>query len=217
MKTQIMELALKEYFVRETASPTTSNPRVLEYFAAAGASWVKDDSLNAWCSAFMNWLAKTAGLATTRSLLARSWLDVGQPTETPEIGDLVVFWRDSIESGHGHVSLFIKKEGDYIVCLGGNQSDEVNISRYLASRVMGYRDITKPTPPKPKALFDRMLSFGSNGEDVKILQKIIGAKVDGDFGPKTLEAVKTFQSLYNLKVDGVVGPKTQAILSTLVK
>lgn len=214
MKSKIIEIALQEYGVHETSDPNTSNPRVLEYFAASGNSWVKDDSANAWCSAFANYVVKTAGLPITGSLLARSWLTMGQPTTTPEIGDLVIFWRDDINSTHGHVSIFIKQDGDNIYCLGGNQSDAVDIAIYPASRVLGFRDITLPATvgvvPSYSGTFVRTLKLGDSGEDVKLLQQKIGTIIDGSFGSQTQIAVKVFQELHGLTPDGIVGPLTQA-------
>ena len=131
MKSNIIEIALKEYGIHEI-SGGVHNPRILEYFKASGNDWVKDDE-TAWCSAFINYVVKTAGYAITKNLLAMSWLDAGQPTENPEIGDVVVFKRVGDRSAH--VSLFIRDDGTNIWCLGGNQSDGVNISPYDKSRV----------------------------------------------------------------------------------
>lgn len=52
------------------------------------------------------------------------------------------------------------------------------------------------------------LKLGSKGENVKILQRFLKLKDDGDFGPKTETAVKTWQKDNGLKDDGFVGPKT---------
>lgn len=56
------------------------------------------------------------------------------------------------------------------------------------------------------------LKLGSEGENVKILQRFLKLKDDGDFGPKTEAAVKTWQKANGLKDDGVVGPKTWAAM-----
>lgn len=53
-----------------------------------------------------------------------------------------------------------------------------------------------------------ILKLGSEGEDVKDLQKFLKLKADGNFGPKTDEAVKKFQRENKLKPDGIVGEKT---------
>lgn len=52
----------------------------------------------------------------------------------------------------------------------------------------------------------------TNKVAVKELQTLLGVKVDGDFGLKTLAAVKAFQKSKGLVADGVVGPKTWAEL-----
>jgi peptidoglycan hydrolase-like protein with peptidoglycan-binding domain len=49
---------------------------------------------------------------------------------------------------------------------------------------------------------------GSKGDAVKLVQAVIGAKPDGDFGPKTEQAVMAWQKANGLKPDGVVGPVT---------
>jgi len=51
---------------------------------------------------------------------------------------------------------------------------------------------------------------GSKGEGVKEVQRIVGAKPDGDFGPKTEAAVKAWQAKHDLYVDGIWGPSSQA-------
>ena len=56
------------------------------------------------------------------------------------------------------------------------------------------------------------LKLGSKGASVKELQKLLGLKADGDFGPKTENAVKNFQKDHNLIEDGIVGPKTWQLL-----
>jgi N-acetylmuramoyl-L-alanine amidase len=53
-----------------------------------------------------------------------------------------------------------------------------------------------------------ILRFRSKGEKVKELQKLLGLKQDGIFGPNTLKEVKLFQKHTGVKVDGIVGPNT---------
>lgn len=72
------------------------------------------------------------------------------------------------------------------------------------------RDLPRQPPPKPKVTLSRYLKRGNHGEDVKAVQRVVGARVDGDFGPKTEGAVKTWQSKRGLTSDGIVGPKTAA-------
>jgi putative chitinase len=53
-----------------------------------------------------------------------------------------------------------------------------------------------------------LLRRGSEGEDVKKLQALLGVDVIGKFGPKTEEAVKAWQSAHGLTADGIVGEGT---------
>jgi peptidoglycan hydrolase-like protein with peptidoglycan-binding domain len=59
------------------------------------------------------------------------------------------------------------------------------------------------------------VKLGDTGDDVKRLQrvfartKVLGpGDVDGNFGPRTVQAVKDFQQSIGLSIDGVVGPAT---------
>lgn len=58
-----------------------------------------------------------------------------------------------------------------------------------------------------------LLQRGDEGEKVKEVQKKLGLKVDGIYGPNTEEAVKDFQRSKNLTVDGIVGPNTISAMS----
>lgn len=52
------------------------------------------------------------------------------------------------------------------------------------------------------------VKLGSKGTEAMLVQAVIGAKADGDFGPKSVEALKVWQRANGLKDDGVVGPVT---------
>lgn len=56
------------------------------------------------------------------------------------------------------------------------------------------------------------LSKGSKGARVSFVQSMIGANVDGNFGPNTEHLVMTFQYDNGLVADGKVGPRTMAAL-----
>ena len=61
-------------------------------------------------------------------------------------------------------------------------------------------------------MFTRILRYGSRGEDVKNLQKLLSLNADGIFGRQTERAVKNFQKENGLVADGIVGQKTIAKL-----
>lgn len=48
------------------------------------------------------------------------------------------------------------------------------------------------------------LGRGSRGDDVKLIQEIVGAKVDGVFGPATVNKVKLWQTRNGITSTGVV-------------
>jgi murein L,D-transpeptidase YcbB/YkuD len=58
----------------------------------------------------------------------------------------------------------------------------------------------------------RTLRQGSRGEDVKVLQRALGANDDGIFGSGTRALVVTYQKTHGLDPDGVVGRKTWSSL-----
>jgi peptidoglycan hydrolase-like protein with peptidoglycan-binding domain len=67
---------------------------------------------------------------------------------------------------------------------------------------------TRPSPPSKKPKLGRPLKRGSTGLNVAYLQRVLGTKPDGQFGPITERKVKEFQQSQGLKVDGIVGPIT---------
>lgn len=73
---------------------------------------------------------------------------------------------------------------------------------------------TKPVEGKTVVIELNTLRKGSEGEQVKTLQRLLNAtgyvcgSSDGIFGDKTLVAVKAFQRAEGLEVDGVVGKDT---------
>ena len=64
-----------------------------------------------------------------------------------------------------------------------------------------------------KFIFTKTLKMGSKGLDVKMLQKKLGAKIDGVFGRDTKSAVIAFQLAHLLVPDGIVGPLTNKELN----
>lgn len=52
------------------------------------------------------------------------------------------------------------------------------------------------------------VKLGSKGPSAALVQAIIGAKADGDFGPKSVASLKAWQTANGLTADGSVGPVT---------
>lgn len=103
---------------------------------------VMDDE-TPWCSTFVNFCAAETGYERTGKLNARSWLEVGEkiPLKDAKPGcDVLIFERGN-SSWQGHVTFYagrITATGT-VLGLGGNQNDEVNISRYSTDRLLGVR------------------------------------------------------------------------------
>lgn len=51
--------------------------------------------------------------------------------------------------------------------------------------------------------------IGSRGDKVRSIQQLVGATVDGVFGPETANALRTFQRNLGITADGVWGPQTE--------
>ncbi len=133
------EMALAYLGEREGAA-ALDNPVILEMYASVGHPEVRSDDV-AWCAAFVGHCIELVGLQSTRSLAARSYLDWGVEVEPDDAreGDIVVFWRGSRSSWQGHVAFFIRRLGNQIEVLGGNQGDAVSIARYPAARLLAIR------------------------------------------------------------------------------
>lgn len=70
-----------------------------------------------------------------------------------------------------------------------------------------------PAPSLAEVRAGATVGEGMSGEAVKLIQKLVGVKQTGTFGPTTADAVKRFQQQRGLSpVSGIVGPTTLAAL-----
>jgi uncharacterized protein (TIGR02594 family) len=114
------------------------------------SKWIENDE-TAWCSAFVNFICHILELPRSRSLAARSWLNIGTsiPLSDAQVGfDIIVLKRGGgnqpgpeIIAAPGHVGFFagIAKDPSYIMLLAGNQGDMVSIAPFPKSRILGIR------------------------------------------------------------------------------
>lgn len=86
-----------------------------------------------WCAAFVNSVLTEIGVDSTRSLMARSYLEWGVETDKPSPGDVMVFSRGDT-GWEGHVGFYVAtveyKGANYWIVLGGNQDNSVSYKLY---------------------------------------------------------------------------------------
>lgn len=124
-----------------------SNPAVLAMLRL-DMKWPETEDVP-WCSAFCNYVAWLLRLPRSKSLLARSWLLIGQsiPLELATPGfDVAIFKRGSGPqpgpeeiNAPGHVGWFAGLDGARILVLGGNQGNSVSVAGYPAHDLLGIR------------------------------------------------------------------------------
>ena len=123
--------------------------RVVRYYADVGHAQITNDE-TAWCAAFLGSCLERAGLASTRSLMARSYLTWGEPLGEFRTGAIAVLSRTA-DPTLGHAGFLIGETADSIILLGGNQSDAVTVEVFPRSRLLGLRwpttGIPEATPP----------------------------------------------------------------------
>jgi uncharacterized protein (TIGR02594 family) len=218
----LFKIAIGELGQKEIGGPG-NNPVIINYAREAGFPWINDEE-TPWCSIFLNWVAKKAGLQYSHNLNARSWLKIGQVVDlNPEPGDIVIFWRESIQSWKGHVAIFFgfSANGKRVYCLGGNQGNQVSISAYPKENVLGFRRLFSSGEI---LLSGKILKIGDTGDDVKAMQNALKlanidcGTSDGYFGPLTENAVKSLQSMKTgLTIDGVFDIYTREFLLEMLK
>lgn len=151
-------------FGQAERSGASDNPRIVALFRDAGHGDVERDEV-AWCAAFCGACLERAGLASTRSLMARSYLEWGDAIAEPRAGAVAVFSRGT-NPAEGHVGFWLGETDDSVVLLGGNQGNAVSVARYAKSRLLALRwptaePVIEPTP-SPSTVraptFDRALA-----------------------------------------------------------
>ena len=128
------QLAAKQLGMNER----DQNAALSEYLANGGVNL--DPAVTAWCAAYVNATLAQSGMKGTGSNLARSFETWGVGVDQPQRGDLAVFWRESPDSGKGHVGFFDGYNADGTIrVLGGNQGDSVSYSSYSPDQLLGFR------------------------------------------------------------------------------
>jgi hypothetical protein len=134
------------------ASGSTDNPVILGWAAEIGrrfpdlASYCANYTHDAiaWCGLTVGYCMAMAGIRpvfgtgdTARFLYAEAWEQFGSPVMSGNVqpGDVLVFSH--------HVTLCDGEDGDFYLGRGGNQHDQVKVSRYAKSAAIAVR---RPPP-----------------------------------------------------------------------
>ncbi len=134
-----VKIALNEVGVYEIVGKLHS-ARILEYQATTAGKYTEDET--PWCGAFISWVMKQAGInhGLKTPERAKDWMNFGYEAKEPGIGSIAVKSR----VGGGHVCIVVGKTNDgKLLCVGGNQNNEVNIHAYNSSVFESFRNHDK--------------------------------------------------------------------------
>ncbi len=141
-----IDTALKEIGVKEDGVKGTSNAEIEKYYKATFGEYYKwkeervkniDDDEKPWCACFVTWVMDESGYGEEVKLVVRQafsldWREFGKKVKKPTYGTICIKKR----ARGGHIGFVVGESGDgkYYYVLGGNQNDEVNISKSLKTK-----------------------------------------------------------------------------------
>lgn len=131
-----LALAIAEIGVKEVPG-RGHNPVVLAYFRDAGHPEIRDDE-TPWCAAFVGACLYRAGVYTTGSMLARSYLKWGYELKKPVPGCVAIFPRGA-DPTYGHVTFVLAVHGNVIDVIGGNQHNSVCVVSRMTTEALSFR------------------------------------------------------------------------------
>ena len=124
------------------------NQTIIDWADQLGIDYPHDDI--PWCGLFV---AHCVGSTLTEEPLpanplgARNWAKFGEAAQEAP-GAILVFWRESQNSGKGHVGFYHGEDATAYRVLGGNQSDSVSVTRVAKNRLLAIR---RPSTAGPLA------------------------------------------------------------------
>ncbi|HEX8660105.1 MAG TPA: hypothetical protein VF690_21355 [Hymenobacter sp.] len=132
---RLLHEALKLYGTQEKVGGQHS-PEILAWLRELDFDWIKDDE-TPWCGSALAIAAVRAGVAKRHPEMPRAfwWLNWGTPAAVPMLGDVLVF-------NFSHVGLYVGEDATHYHCLGGNQNNSYNISRFPKRALKGARRTT---------------------------------------------------------------------------
>ena len=116
-----------------TGAADNARIRIRAFFRDVGQPASLHDEV-AWCAAFAGACLERAGHASTRSLMARSYLRWGEALDDGRIGAVAVLSRGG-DPAAGHVGFLLGETDAHVMLLGGNQGDAVRWGQALGAAV----------------------------------------------------------------------------------
>ncbi len=127
--------ALRLVGTKEEPGRQADNPAIIEWADELGGKIEREykHDFIPWCALFVNYALMRAGEKGTGTLWALDFAKWGQPLDGPAVGAIVSMTR----KGGGHVAIVLGKDRQgNLVCVGGNQNDEVCIRSFPKKRRM---------------------------------------------------------------------------------
>jgi uncharacterized protein (TIGR02594 family) len=149
------------------AQGAADNPVILEWAQEEGgeiAADYKHDSIP-WCSLYANMILKKVGLKGTETLWALDWNEWGVRLEGPAVGAFAPMKRITPEGTiAGHIVVVVGRDkSGFLLGLGGNQDDAVNIRSVSPTRPLSFRWPNGVDLPK-RVGFEELPVLNSDGQ-----------------------------------------------------
>ena len=161
----------KKHIGLKEVSGKAHNPTILNWLKSLGAWWSEDET--AWCGTFIAHCLKVAGVKYPKHWYrALDYVNYGSKLTKPAYGCVAIKTRQ----GGGHVCFVVGRDENTrkLVCIGGNQSNMVCITRIEKSRLNSIRR-TDWKVKQPSNV--RVIKVNSNGfiskNESGILNKIV--------------------------------------------
>ena len=149
-------------WLNTTEAPgAADNSDILEWARAEGGTIAKSYNADSipWCALYANMVLTKVGLQGTETLWALDWSSWGARLAGPAVGAFAPMKRQ----GGGHIAIVVgRDQHGYLMCLGGNQSDAVNIKPFPADRPVSFR-WPKEVPPPARTGLETLPLVSSDG------------------------------------------------------
>ena len=134
-KPEWLTVAEQNSGVAEIPGPRHSNV-ISRWLSKLGAWWSDDET--PWCGVFAAYCMQEAGQPIPKAYYrAKEWETYGSRLQRDRLspGAILVFER----KGGGHVGFYVGESQTHYYVLGGNQSNEVNVSKIAKYRLTASR------------------------------------------------------------------------------